>query len=71
MDMAIITDTKARNIKPEDPAIPHGGITGLSLLPSKTRGHGKWVLRYVSPVTGSRRNAGVGAYPEVGIAEAA
>ncbi|WP_298623095.1 tyrosine-type recombinase/integrase [uncultured Zoogloea sp.] len=69
--MAIITDTKARNIKPDDPAIPHGGITGLSLLPSKTRGHGKWVLRYVSPVTGSRRNAGVGAYPEVGIAEAA
>ena len=32
--MATITDTKARNIKPTDPAIPHGGITGLSLLPS-------------------------------------
>lgn len=69
--MAIITDTKARNLKPDDPAISHGGITGLVLLPSKTRGRGKWVLRYVSPVTGKRRNAGMGAYPEVSIAEAA
>ena len=68
--MATITDTKARNIKPTDPAIPHGSITGLSLLPSSDKGRGKWVLRYVSPVTGKRRNAGVGAYPEVGIAEA-
>lgn len=67
--MAIITDTKARNIKPDDPAIPHGGVTGLTLIPSKTRGSGKWVLRYVSPVTGRRRNAGLGSYPEISIAE--
>ena len=58
--MATITDTKARNIKPADPAIPHGNITGLALHPSSTKGHGKWVLRYVSPVTGKRRNAGLG-----------
>ena len=68
--MASITDTKARNIKPADPAIPHGNITGLALHPSSTKGHGKWVLRYVSPVTGKRRNAGLGSYPEVTIAEA-
>ena len=68
--MATITDTKARNIKPADPAIPHGNITGLALHPSRTKGHGKWVLRYVSPVTGKRRNAGLGSYPEVTIAEA-
>ena len=67
--MATITDTKARNIQPADPAIPHGNITGLALHPSSTKGHGKWVLRYVSPVTGKRRNAGLGSYPEVGIAE--
>ncbi len=67
--MATITDTKAKNIKPTDPAIPHGGIIGLALHPSNTKGRGKWVLRYVSPVTGKRRNAGMGAYPEVGIAE--
>ena len=68
--MAAITDTKARNIKPTNPAIPHGSITGLALHPSNTKGHGKWVLRYVSPVTGKRRNAGLGSYPEIGIAEA-
>lgn len=69
--MAVITDAKARNIKPEDVAIPHGGVTGLALHPSKTKGRGKWVLRYVSPVTNKRRNAGLGSYPEVGIAEVA
>lgn len=67
--MAVITDTKARNIKPGDSPVPHGGITGLTLHPSNTKGQGKWVLRYVSPVTGKRRNAGLGAYPETTIAE--
>lgn len=69
--MAVITDTKARNIKPDAPAIPHGGITGLALHPTGSKGHGKWVLRYVSPVTGKRRNAGLGSYPDISIAEAA
>jgi integrase len=69
--MAAITDTKARNINLTDAAIPHGNITGLALHPSSTKGHGKWVLRYVSPVTSKRRNAGLGSYPEVTIAEAA
>ncbi|SMC28469.1 Integrase [Andreprevotia lacus DSM 23236] len=69
--MAALTDAKARNIKPDDPVLPHGGITGLALHPSVAKGRGKWVLRYVSPLTHKRRNAGLGAYPEVGIAEAA
>lgn len=68
--MAILTDTKARNIKPNDTQIAHGGVTGLVLIPTKAKGHGKWVLRFVSPVTGKRRNAGLGSYPEVGIADA-
>lgn len=68
--MAILTDTKARNIKPDSPQLAHGSIKGLVLIPAKTKGHGKWVLRFVSPVTGKRRNAGLGSYPEVGIAEA-
>lgn len=67
--MAIITDTKARNLKPDDAAVPHGSITGLTLHPSLSKGHGKWVLRYVSPITGKRRNAGLGTYPEISIAE--
>lgn len=67
--MAIISDAKARNIKPDDKNLPHGGIPGLVLMPSGIKGHGKWVLRYTSPATGKRRNAGLGPYPEVGIAE--
>lgn len=67
--MATLTDTKARNIKDGDKPVPHGGITGLSLHPSSTKGRGKWVLRYVSPTTGKRRNAGLGSYPEVSIAD--
>lgn len=69
--MAILSDTKARNIKPDDPQLAHGGVTGLVLIPSKTKGRGKWVLRFVSPATGKRRNAGLGSYPEITIAEAA
>lgn len=69
--MALLTDTKARHIKPDDKPISHGGVTGLTLHPSSTKGRGKWVLRYVSPVTQKRRNAGLGSYPEISIAEAA
>lgn len=69
--MATLTDLKARSIKPNDKPLAHGGVTGLTLHPSNTKGHGKWVLRFVSPVTNSRRNAGLGTYPEVSVAEAA
>lgn len=68
--MGILTDVKARSMKPDSVTLPHGGITGLTLHPSGTKGSGKWVLRYVSTITGKRRNAGLGSYPEVGIAEA-
>jgi len=69
--MAILTDTKARNIKPEDKPLAHGGVTGLTLHPSTIKGRGKWVFRYVSPLTKKRRNAGLGTYPEISIADAA
>ncbi|WP_421167026.1 tyrosine-type recombinase/integrase [Aeromonas dhakensis] len=68
--MATLTDTKARNLKPEEKPLPHGGVTGLALHPSTIKGKGKWVLRYVSPITGKRRNAGLGSYPEVSVADA-
>ncbi len=46
--MALITDAKARSVSRGGPAVPHGGVTGLTLLPSATqRGQGKWVLRRV------------------------
>lgn len=69
--MAKLTELKARSIKPGSPVLPHGTVTGLSLHPSRSPGQGKWVLRFVSPVTGKRRNAGLGSYPEIGLAEAA
>lgn len=69
--MATLTDAKARSITLESGVIPHGGVTGLTLHPSNTKGSGKWVLRYVSPITQKRRNAGLGSYPEVSIARAA
>ena len=68
--MATITDRKAQALKPDDNAYPHGGITGLSLHPLKTKGHGQWKLRYISPTTGKRRTLGLGSYPEVSITEA-
>lgn len=67
--MALLTDIKARSTTPGSTALPHGGVPGLSLHPSRTKkGQGKWVLRYVSPTTGKRRNAGLGSYPHVSIA---
>jgi len=68
--MAQLTDMKARRIKPDDKPFVHGGVTGLTLHPSSVKGRGKWVLRYVSPVTQKRRNAGLGRYPEISIADA-
>lgn len=35
--MATLTDVKARNLKPEDGPLPHGGVTGLSLHPVHAR----------------------------------
>lgn len=70
--MALLTDTKARSVKPGSAPLAHGGITGLALHPSPSqKGHGKWVLRYVSPVTKKRRNAGLGSYPDISLADAA
>jgi Integrase len=43
-------------------------VTGLMLTPGKTGS--KWTLRFTSPVTGKRRDAGLGVYPEVPIADA-
>lgn len=48
-----------------------GGRTGLWLYPHPSRdGYGKWVFRFVSPVSGKRRDMGIGPFPEVGIADA-
>lgn len=65
--MAVITNLQAKAIKEGDKPIPHGGVPGLRLMPTHTKGRGRWELRYTSPVTGKRRDAGLGAYPTVSI----
>jgi hypothetical protein len=42
----------------------------LYLRIGNTRGKGKWFLRYVSKVTRTRRDLGLGAFPETSIEQA-
>ena len=68
--MAVLTDAKARAIRPGDIDLPDGAVKGLWLESTAKKGHGHWMLRYVSPVTTTRREMGLGPYPEVSIVEA-
>lgn len=45
-------------------------VPGLRFETGVQKGQGKWVLRFVSPVTGKRRDMGLGRYPEVSLADA-
>lgn len=47
----------------------HGGVKNLWFIPGKTKGAGKWLFRFVSPITGKRRDMGLGSYPETSILE--
>ena len=66
----MLTDTKARRIKPGDKPVADGTVTGLRLIPAAANGRGNWQLRFVSPETNRRRDMGLGVYPEVSIADA-
>jgi len=66
----MLVETKAKNIKPNDAPISDGTVIGLRLIPSNIKGHGKWKLRFTSPVTIKRRDMGLGTYPNVSIAQA-
>lgn len=66
----MLTETKARRIKPGDKPVADGTVTGLRLIPTTANGRGNWQLRFVSPETKRRRDMGLGVYPEVGIADA-
>lgn len=63
-----LTDRQAKALQPGDKPVFDGKVTGLMLTPGKTGS--KWTLRFTSPVTGKRRDAGLGVYPEVTIADA-
>lgn len=64
----MLTETKARRIKPGDKPIADGTVIGLRLLPTSVKGRGNWQLRFVSPETKRRRDMGLGVYPDVGLA---
>ncbi|HDR8934521.1 tyrosine-type recombinase/integrase [Burkholderia vietnamiensis] len=64
----MLTDKQAKALKPSDKPVFDGKVTGLLLTPSKSGC--KWTLRFTSPITGKRRDAGLGTYPETPIAEA-
>ncbi|WP_042775864.1 tyrosine-type recombinase/integrase [Sinorhizobium fredii] len=66
----MLSDARARKLKPGDKPISDGAAKGLYLFPSAKPGSGKWVLRFVSPITGKRRDMGLGSYPAVTIREA-
>lgn len=66
----MLTDAKARKVKPGDKPVSDSTITGLYFFPTATIGSAKWILRFVSPQTRKRRDMGLGTYPSVSIREA-
>lgn len=64
----MLTDKQAKALKSGDKPVFDGKVTGLLLVPSKSGC--KWTLRFTSPISGKRRDAGLGTYPETSIAEA-
>jgi integrase len=68
--VVVLTDLQARRISPGSKPLGDGTVKGLWLFPGGQKGHGKWILRFVSPTTGKRRDMGRGSYPETGVKEA-
>jgi integrase len=66
----MLSDAKARKIKPGDKPVLDGTVKGLYLFPAGTPGTGKWIFRFVSPVNSKRRDMGLGSYPTVSIRDA-
>lgn len=65
-----LTELRAKKIAPDQKPLADGTAKGLWLVPNSNKGRGKWILRFISPMTGKRRDMGLGSYPEVGISEA-
>jgi hypothetical protein len=53
-----LTDKQAKALGPNDKPVFDGKVTGLLPPPGMTGS--KWALRFTSPVTGKRRDAGLG-----------
>ena len=71
MAVKSLTAAAAKAIKAGQKPVAGGEVKGLWLFPdTKQNGNGKWIFRFVSPVTGGRRDMGLGSFPEVGLYEA-
>jgi hypothetical protein len=66
----MLTDARAKRLRPEDGPTRDGSVPGLYLFPSAEPGRGKWIYRFTSPLTSKRRDMGLGSYPAISIAEA-
>ncbi|PZQ45820.1 MAG: integrase [Rhodovulum sulfidophilum] len=64
----LLTDKKVRTLTTTG-GYSVGGCVGLNLQVTDT-GARSWILRYRSPLTGKRREHGLGPYPEVSLAAA-
>lgn len=69
-EMAQITDVMLKRQQAGGKPLSDPSVSGLRFEPGATSGEGKWILRYVSPVTGKRRDMGLGSYPDTGIKNA-
>lgn len=69
-DLKMLTELKARALKADDKPVRVGGVAGLYLRPGSKTGSGRYILRFVSPETGKRRDMGLGTYPETSLADA-
>lgn len=65
--MVQITDVMLKKLLPGSKPVSDATVPGLRYEPGAVKGQGKWILRYVSPTIGKRRDMGLGTYPEVGI----
>lgn len=68
--MVQITDVMLKKLLPGSKPVSDATVPGLRYEPGAVKGQGKWILRFVSPITGKRRDMGLGTYPEVGIKDA-
>lgn len=68
--MVQITDVMLKKLLPGSKPVSDATVSGLRYEPGAVKGQGKWILRFVSPTTGKRRDMGLGTYPEVGITDA-
>lgn len=66
----MLTDAKARKVRPDEKPLPVGGVIGLYFRVGSKVGTGKFTLRFVSPETGKRRDIGLGTYPAISLAAA-